>query len=693
VAVLTLPTALLLGVPAMTARSSLPGPAQASTARAEAVGPLVRAAGSGPPGPGVVIGTWPNVSSPQGIVLDPATNDLFVSDASTNNVTILDAATNTTRAIVAVGGAYSSPFGEVFDAALGTVFVADAFSNNITPVNTTTFATGTSIAAGASPFEMALDPGSGNLWVADNGQNFSSEIYPSNGTLAGSVAVGPGAFGVAADPARHQMYFTLALTDGVSVVNASTRAVLKQIPIPGASNYSTTYPEGIAFDAKTGDLYVADTTNDTLSVIDPATQSIVSTIPTGAMPGQVLVDPANGYLYVSDQGASAVSVVNPANGSDFATIPVGDAPFAMAFDPANDRVYVGNQLSNNLSVIQTSGLPPVLTGVTIAPAAATLAVNGSVNLSASPVCSEGPCAAGTSYSWSTSGPLGQLNVTTGAQVTFRAGGVAGRASVFVNATLAGTTVAGGPALLTIETSGTPPQLTAVVIAPGSVTLGTNGTQAFAATPVCSPGYCPAEPSFQWSLSNSLGSLAPTVGPFTNFSAGGTNGSVALVVQASLGGITVRSAPVTITLVSPIPPPRPYLAQLTVTPNASDVVVGHAVVLAVSVSCAGGPCPSGVSVAWTLNRSAGALFPSNGSSTTFTAGGSTGAVTVIARATLDGRTLEGYATLFVVSGPAVPPSGTVASSSPLLDASLGGLAIAIVVIAVLALLLVRSRRSR
>ena len=59
-------------------------------------------------------------------------------------------------------------------------------------------------------------------------------------------------------------------------------------------------------------------------------------------------------IYVSNSGDGTVSVIDTSNNSVIATIPVRDEPAGLAINPNGTRVYVANTSSNRVSVIDTS---------------------------------------------------------------------------------------------------------------------------------------------------------------------------------------------------------------------------------------------------------------------------------------------------------------------------------------------------
>jgi DNA-binding beta-propeller fold protein YncE len=127
-------------------------------------------------------------------------------------------------------------------------------------------------------------------------------------------------------------------------------------------------PSGLALDAATHTIYVANGYNDngpnaggnTVSVIDARHCQAMDvsrckgpwpTIRVGDLPSMIAINQATDTVYVADTGANAVSVFNGATcnalvtsgcGQTPATVPVGLQPIGIFADPANHTVYIPN---------------------------------------------------------------------------------------------------------------------------------------------------------------------------------------------------------------------------------------------------------------------------------------------------------------------------------------------------------------
>ena len=238
---------------------------------------------------------------------------------------------------------FNYPQGIVADA-LGNLFVADTFNSSIrkiTPAGVVSTLVGNgsssghvdgpaSIARFFEPEGIAIDA-SGNLYVADTGNHTVRKITAAGvvSTLAGSAGKygsddGTGAAarflkppGITVDPAGNvyvsqPAYGTIRKITPAGVVTTWAGRVLENGAVDGpgdAARFSN--PQGLAADSA-GDVFVADTANNTIRKITPSGQvSTVAGVPgsvgirTGALPGS-LAQP----VALALSGATTLAVIN-----------------------------------------------------------------------------------------------------------------------------------------------------------------------------------------------------------------------------------------------------------------------------------------------------------------------------------------------------------------------------------------------
>jgi outer membrane autotransporter protein len=136
--------------------------------------------------------------------------------------------------------------------------------------------------------------------------------------------------------------------DTVSVIDVATNSATALIPL-GAGNE----PFGVAVTPDGRSVYITNFATNTVSVIATATNTvIVSSIPVGISPEGVAITPDGRFAYVANFGSGTVSVINTATNA-VATISVGGAPQGIAITPNGNFVYIANQSDNTVSVINT----------------------------------------------------------------------------------------------------------------------------------------------------------------------------------------------------------------------------------------------------------------------------------------------------------------------------------------------------
>jgi YVTN family beta-propeller protein len=115
-----------------------------------------------------------------------------------------------------------------------------------------------------------------------------------------------------------------------------------------------TSPVGIAMHPAGTAVYVANSGQNTVFVINPVTDAVTGTVAVGTGPRNLAVHPAGTRVYVSNQTSNSVSVVNTATGTVAATVAVGTSPLGIAVHPAGTAVYVANFTNNNIFVLDTA---------------------------------------------------------------------------------------------------------------------------------------------------------------------------------------------------------------------------------------------------------------------------------------------------------------------------------------------------
>jgi len=169
-------------------------------------------------------------------------------------------------------------------------------------------------------------------------------------TVTDTIPVGSWPYGAAVAPDGKKVYVTNSGDNNVSVIDTAINTVIATIPVGN-------YPWGVAVSPDGKKVYVANTVSSDISIIDTATNTVIAIVPIGA-PGQVAVSPDGSKIYVTATGGDFVSVMNTTTNS-ITGITVGTGPNGVAVTPDGTKVYVANSNTfvnsgNTVAVINTT---------------------------------------------------------------------------------------------------------------------------------------------------------------------------------------------------------------------------------------------------------------------------------------------------------------------------------------------------
>lgn len=290
--------------------------------------------------------------NPKGLAVNENTHRLYVADRTANAVHIIDLVLGVREAIVPVG---RQPFGVAVNAATRKAYVANFLDGTLSVIDeaSETVVKTIAFAPYGEPIHVAVNPVTNRVYVALHRGGRLAVINGADDTLLTTVDVGTGAFGVAVDLLLNQVYVSCRDSRLIRVVDGASNAVLGGMTIfPGGEPYALEIDPGlrrlyVSF-APEGDnprQLLAYSLWATGPVMDGSTQ-----VGNGGPEGGcgVAVNRATHHVFVTNSQDDNVSVVQGATMMLLGTVPVGDDPAGVAVDPGLMQAFVGNRGSRNI---------------------------------------------------------------------------------------------------------------------------------------------------------------------------------------------------------------------------------------------------------------------------------------------------------------------------------------------------------
>jgi len=150
-------------------------------------------------------------------------------------------------------------------------------------------------------------------------------------------------------------------SDNLSVVNRFSRRVVDVIKVGLA-------PRGLVYSPFSQQLFVANSGDNSIDVIDVPTRQPLRTVPLvfGDTPSRLELSPDERLLYVLNYGSSSLAVFDTQSFQEVGRYSLGSSPVGIATNRLSGYVYVTNRLSDNVNVYE-----PVNQSVTTTYAAGT----------------------------------------------------------------------------------------------------------------------------------------------------------------------------------------------------------------------------------------------------------------------------------------------------------------------------------
>ncbi|WP_424971240.1 YVTN family beta-propeller repeat protein [Dinoroseobacter sp. S76] len=146
--------------------------------------------------------------------------------------------------------------------------------------------------------------------------------------------------------ASGEIWVTNEKDDTISVIDIATLEVVRTIE-------TGERPRGITFSKDYSRVYICASDSDTVQVMDPVTGEILHDLPSGEDPEQFVLHPNDRHLYIANEDDAITTVVDTETRTVIAQIDVGIEPEGMAVSPDGKIAITTSETTNMAHWIDT----------------------------------------------------------------------------------------------------------------------------------------------------------------------------------------------------------------------------------------------------------------------------------------------------------------------------------------------------
>jgi YVTN family beta-propeller protein len=144
-----------------------------------------------------------------------------------------------------------------------------------------------------------------------------------------------------------RIYTTDHMSARVTVINAATNSVITNIEVGETPHSEALSPDGSR-------LAVTSFDGNAVFLISTATDQMTATIPVGRNPMDIAYSPDGVYLYTVDNEDNAVTVIDTADNHIVGTVKTGKAPTSIALLPNGAQAYVTDENDGTVEILNLS---------------------------------------------------------------------------------------------------------------------------------------------------------------------------------------------------------------------------------------------------------------------------------------------------------------------------------------------------
>jgi YVTN family beta-propeller protein len=294
----------------------------------------------------------PSQFYPQGIVVNPANELIYIVNQLSGTVTVLNSlnlVVQTIQLFPAFPG-FCSPITlavntKVTSSTFGFIYIVCSVSNTVVVIDLL-FNILATIPVGTRPMGIAFNPTNVCVYVSNLVDNTMTVINAESLVevpLNSPLPTGHNPIGVGIQLLNGDIYCTNSADDSISLYNNTNEPI---ITITGI----TQYPVSATYNPINNVMYIVAMESNLVYLINTVTYSIVSTIVTGIKPFNSFYNSFNTYLYVQNTVDNTFTILKPDN-TLVPNTSVAELNIGGAYNVFNNSIYVSDTLNNTINIL------------------------------------------------------------------------------------------------------------------------------------------------------------------------------------------------------------------------------------------------------------------------------------------------------------------------------------------------------
>jgi len=288
--------------------------------------------------------TIPVGTVPKFVAVNQTTNVIYASNLNSNNVSVIDGATNSVVATVPVG---TAPAGLDVNSTTNVVYVVNSEGNSVSVIDGSTNIVTATITGMSNPYSLAVNSATNQIFVANGDGNDVSVIDGATNSVIATVPVGRDPWGVSVNSTANLIYVANLLDATLSVIDGASDTVINTFTLPPS------YPTYIASDPITHHLFVTDTMNNVVDVLDASSGKLLKTITGGKVrfrtPAYVTVFQPGKSVLISDYSLNTVTAVDESTYATTGLPKAGSGPYGVAVNRKTLNIYTAEAFSDTVT--------------------------------------------------------------------------------------------------------------------------------------------------------------------------------------------------------------------------------------------------------------------------------------------------------------------------------------------------------